>query len=121
MGRKAAIDEKLMMLPLPASTMGLRNTCVGITVPVRLRLSTVAVEDVLAVLFNHGLIHDIGLVKRGFASGLANVVNDGVANFLLAAHDGHFGPFEGEIFGNGTAQHSCAAGDDYHVVFDIEK
>ena len=37
----AAIEEKLMMLPFPASTIGFRNTCVGITVPVRFRFSTV--------------------------------------------------------------------------------
>ncbi len=41
MGRKAAIDEKLTMVPRPASTIGRRNTWVGITEPVRLRSSTV--------------------------------------------------------------------------------
>ena len=40
MGRKAAIEEKFMMEPLPCATIGFRNTCVGMTVPVRLRLST---------------------------------------------------------------------------------
>ena len=41
-GRKEAIDEKLTIVPLPASTMGFRNTWVGITVPVRLRLRTLS-------------------------------------------------------------------------------
>ena len=39
-GLNADIDEKLMTEPLPCSTIGFRKICVGMTVPVRLRLST---------------------------------------------------------------------------------
>ena len=40
MGRKAAMLEKLTIAPAFCSTIGLRKTCVGSTVPVRFNSST---------------------------------------------------------------------------------
>ena len=82
--------------------------------------AAVFLDDVVAVLLHHLLIHHVGLEEFTLAAGLLDVGNYLGAHFFLASEDYHFGSVESQVFCNGAAQYSGAARDGYHVALDIK-
>ena len=82
--------------------------------------TSVFLDDVVAVLLHHLLIHHVGLEEFTLAAGLLDVGNYLGAHIFLATEDNHFGSIEGQILCNGAAQYSGAARDGYHVALDIK-
>ena len=82
--------------------------------------TSVFLNDVVAVLLHHLLIHHVGLQKFTLATSLLDVGYNLGAHIFLAAEDNHFGSIEGQILCNGAAQYSGAARDGYHVALDIK-
>ena len=82
--------------------------------------TSVFLNDVVAVLLHHLLIHHVGLQKFTLATSLLDVGYNLGAHIFLATEDYHFGSIEGQILCNGAAQYSGAARDGYHVALDIK-
>ena len=83
--------------------------------------SSVAGKDVVAVLLHFGDIQYVGFQEHGFTSILDDISHDGFAYLTLSAEDDHLCAFGGEVFGNSTTEHACAARDDHHVVLDVKE
>jgi hypothetical protein len=82
--------------------------------------TTVFGNDIVTILLNHLLVHHVCLHKLTDTTCSRNLGGNLVAHLLLTAKDNDFGTLQCQILRNGTAQHTRAARDDYHVVLNVE-
>ena len=77
-------------------------------------------HDVVAVLLNDSLVHDVRFHKLANTTCLLDFRGDGLTHLFLTSENDDFCTFQCQILGDCTSENTRSASDDNHIVFDVE-